>query len=288
MPDARKMTLSATELSEGKKAFEASAEEFLQPDKLKSNVVGMGVGVKWRDGTPTGEPALIVLVSQKLDKNQLSRSELVPARLGSLQTDVLAIGQPQAGQGDIGIETLAKRVRPAQGGYSVGHYKITAGTIATMVYDILPGGKVSPPAHGVGIPAKYYILSNNHVLANINAALIGDPILQPGPFDGGIVPADVIARLSRFIPITLEPPTPRALHNNLVDCAVAEGEFHDLNRLVYWNGHVRGWRQKAGVAVGVNVEKNGRHPNFPTGRITGINATGGGGYGGGLEGRQKG
>jgi len=287
MPDAKKMSLSVSEMSEANKAFEASAEEFLQPEKLKSNVVGMGLGVKWRNATPTGEPALIVMVSQKLDKSQLSRSDLIPTKLGSLQTDVLAIGQPQAGMGDIGIETLAKRVRPAQGGYSVGHYKITAGTIATMVYDILPGGKVSPPVHGIGIPSKFYILSNNHVLANINAALIGDPILQPGSFDGGTVPADVIARLSRFIPITLEPPTPRAMHNNLVDCAVAEGEFNDLNREVYWNGHVRGWRPKAGVTVGMLVKKTGRTTNFTTGRITVINATVDVGYGGGQVARLK-
>src|SRR5713226_1935353 len=63
---------------------------------------------------------------------------------------------------------------PAEGGYSVGHINITAGTIGTCVYDILPGGTISPPAHGVGIPPKHYILSNNHVLANVNAGSPGD------------------------------------------------------------------------------------------------------------------
>ncbi|MDD1730773.1 MAG: hypothetical protein CG440_825, partial [Methanosaeta sp. NSM2] len=70
----------------------------------------------------------------------------------------------------LAFRTLAKKARPAKGGYSVGHYQITAGTIATGVYDILPGGMVSPPAHGIGIPPRSYILSNNHVLTNSNDA----------------------------------------------------------------------------------------------------------------------
>jgi len=178
-------------------------------------------------------------------------------------------------------QTLAQRVRPAQGGYSVGHKDITAGTIGTVAYDILPGGTISPPAHGVGIPPKFYILSNNHVLANSNAASLGDPVLQPGPYDGGTDPADRIARLSRFIPIAMEPPVPRPLHRNLVDAAIAEGQFHDLNREIYWNGYVRGWRPKSGVTVGTVVKKTGRTTNFTVGRITAISATVDVGYGGG-------
>jgi hypothetical protein len=239
---------------------------------------------------PTGEPALLILVSQKVEKSQLSANDLIPAKFQEMQTDVLAIGYPYAGGNDLpeaGIQTLAKRARPAEGGYSVGHYKITAGTIATCVYDILPEGTISPPKHGIGVPPRYYILSNNHVLANSNAGSIGDPILQPGPYDGGTNPADRIAALSRFIPITFEPPVPRALHNNLVDCAVAEGQFHDLDREIYWNGYVRGWRRKANVKAGLNVKKTGRTTNFTTGRITATNATIDVGYGGGKVARFK-
>jgi hypothetical protein len=56
-----------------------------------------------------------------------------------------------------------------------------------------------------------------------------------------------------FIPITFEPPVPRAQHNNLVDGAIAEGQFHDLDREIYWTGYVRGWRPKANVLVGGKV-----------------------------------
>jgi hypothetical protein len=178
-------------------------------------------------------------------------------------------------------QLLARRARPAQGGYSVGHFRITAGTIATGVYDILPGGSVSPPVHGEGSPPRFYILSNNHVLANSNAAAIGDPILQPGPFDGGVLPSDRIGSLSRFIAIQFEPPIPRANHNNLVDAAIAEVQFHDLEREPYWVGGVRGWKPRARVAVGDRVKKVGRTTNLTVGHITAIAATVDVNYGGG-------
>src|SRR5712691_4938074 len=288
--DESKMMLAETAIAEAQKAHSAAVGEFLDPAKQGENVVGMGVGVKWKKGQPTGEPALVVLVTQKLEKGQVSEHHLVPAKLAEMQTDVLAIGYPFAGGGEpaeVASQTLAKRVRPAKGGHSVGHINITAGTIATCVYDILPGGTVSPPAHGVGIPPKYYILSNNHVLANVNAGSPGDPILQPGPFDGGTNPADRIATLSRFVPITLQPPVPLAQHNNLVDCAIAEGQFHDLDREIYWSGVVRGWRRKANVTVGTVVKKTGRTTNSTTGRITAISATVDVNYGGGRVARLK-
>jgi hypothetical protein len=288
--DVTKMAADPSALAEAVNAHSAAVEDFLNPAKPRNNVVGLGVGIKWKDGKPTGEPALVVLVTHKLTKDLVSKADLVPSKLQEMQTDVLAIGFPFAGGNDLpdtGIQTLAKRIRPAKGGYSVGHKNITAGTISTCVYDILPGGTTSPPLHGVGIPPKYYILSNNHVLANSNAGNIGDAVLQPGPFDGGTDPADRIATLSRFIPITFQPPVPLALQNNLVDCAIAEGQFHDLDREIYWTGPVRGWRQKKDVKVGMLVKKTGRTTNFTTGRVTAINATVDVGYGGGKVARFK-
>lgn len=284
--DERRMTLTAEDVASVQRVHSAAVEQLLPvaPARPRPNVIGVGVGTKWRNGQPTGEPALVVLVTQKLERDQLSETDLVPAQVEGMQTDVLAIGYPIAGGGEplaVAPQSLARRIRPAEGGYSVGHVRITAGTIATCVYDILPGGAVSPPSHGLGSPPRYYILSNNHVLANSNDANLGDPILQPGPFDGGTDPADRIARLSRFIPITFDPPVPRAQHQNLVDAAVAAGEFHDLDREIYWIGYVRGWRRKANVTVGTIVQKTGRTTNYTTGRITAINATVDVGYGGG-------
>ena len=256
-----KMNLAQADIAAVQKAFEASEKDFLDPKKSRDNVVGMGLGIKWVDGEPTGEPALVVLVTQKLEKAFVSRANRVPSKLEGMQTDVLSVGHLVA-------ETLAERVRPAKGGYSVGHEDITAGTLGACVYDILPGGTISPPKNGIGVPRRYYILSNNHVLANSNDARSGDPILQPGPIDGGTTPADRIATLTRFIPISFNPQ-----RSNLVDAAIAEGDFHDLDREIFWTGHVRGWRPRANVEVGTLVQKTGRTTNYTTGRITAINAT---------------
>lgn len=279
MMDEKKMMLASEEAQKVHKAFASQVEKFLQPEKTPANVVGMGYGVKWSNGEPTGKPALLALVSQKVDKEELGPNDLIPKKIGDMQTDVLAIGQPFASQAEpieVGIELLARRARPASGGYSVGHRNITAGTIGTCVYDM-----VGTPGNPVGMPQHYYILSNNHVLANSNNATPGDAILQPGPFDGGTDPSDRIAHLSRFIPITFDPPVNRALHRNLVDAAVAEGQFHDLKREIHWVGHLRGWRPRAQVTVGTVLQKTGRTTNYTTGRITAVNATVDVNYGGG-------
>jgi len=282
--EAEGMRLSLDDLQEAQQAKAAAQDEFLAPQNLRTNVAGLAVGSKIEGGRPTGEPAVMVLVNQKVPEELLEERDLVPEELEGMQTDVLNIGVPIAlGYAPMGAatQTLARRIRPAQGGYSVGHPQVTAGTIGTCVYDILPGGTTNPPAHGTGIPPRYYILSNNHVLANSNAANAGDPILQPGRVDGGTDPADRIALLNRFIPITFFPQVPLERHRNVVDCAVAEAQFHDVNREIYWTGYVRGWRRRANVAVGALLQKTGRTTNYTTGRITAINATIDINYGGG-------
>ncbi len=97
--DESKMMLAETAMAEAQKAHSAAVGEFLDPAKQGENVVGMGVGVKWRKGQPTGEPALVVLVTHKLEKGQVSEHHLVPAKLAEMQTDVLAIGYPLSLEG---------------------------------------------------------------------------------------------------------------------------------------------------------------------------------------------
>jgi hypothetical protein len=256
-------------------AYEAIAEVCeKEQDALfeKQNVIGVGTGHKIKNGEDTGEPCIMVLVSQKLDPTLLKGEDVVPKDIRGLKTDVLETGEIFAGgmvapdekevplREEIGIEVLRQRVRPAMGGFSVAHYKVTAGTIGTCVYDISPFP---------GIPPRYYILSNNHVLANSNNASIGDPILQPGPYDGGTVPRDIIARLSRFVPIKFK--TPKSTPLNYVDAALAEGEFHNLNREIYWIGYVK--QVNSSPRVGDTVEKTGRTTNFSTGKILSTNTT---------------
>lgn len=245
----------------------------------KQNVVGVAAGNKITEEVDTGEPCITVFVTHRVDAEKLSSKDLISPELKGYKTDVIETGEIFAGptavtdekvamKEELGVETLRQRVRPVMGGFSVGHYRITAGTVATCVYDLFPFP---------GIPEKYYILSNNHVLANSNNARIGDPILQPGPYDGGTVPGDIVARLSRYVPIRFMAPGYTPL--NYVDAAIAKGEFHNLNREIYWIGYVK--QVKSNPRVGDIVEKTGRTTNFTTGRIIALHATVNVNYGGG-------
>lgn len=222
-----------------------------------SNVVGVGLGNKQKNGVDTGEPSLLVLVNQKLDKADLNDGDLIPASFGKYKTDVVEIGEIFA-QTDMRNN---ERMRPTMGGCSVGHIRVTAGTIATTVI-----------RRRAMVPDRYYILSNNHVLANSNAANIGDPIVQPGSFDGGVHPADTIAHLSNYIPIQF------GGANNQVDCAIAEViQFDKCSPEIYGIGYVEG---VANVAVNTRVQKSGRTTGYTRGRVIAIGATVNVNYGG--------
>lgn len=93
-----------------------------------------------------------------------------------------------------------KIVRPLRMGASIGHYKVTAGTLGCFVRERSNG--------------EARILSNNHVLANENRAKKGDPILQPGSFDGGRNPEDKVGEFERCVRL-------QRSRRNLVDAALA-------------------------------------------------------------------
>ena len=320
--DEMKMILSEAAAKAVVKAQPAAIDALL--GQAIPNVIGVGAGIKWKNGVPTGEPALIVLVTHKVSKEDLDKTTLIPAKLQNLPTDVLAVGHLFTQDEDpifeededpifeededpifeededpifeededpifeededpifeeamrrrkaakrkwrrLAMKARKYRVRPVTGGISVGHRNVTAGTIGACVYDFLPDG--------IGTPGKYYILSNNHILANNNVGNIGDSILQPGRADGGRIPQDRIGRLSRFIPLQFAPDVALAVQNNLVDAALAAVPFHLLGGGIKWMGEVRGWCQKSAVTVGTMVKKVGRTTNLTTGRITVVNAT---------------
>jgi hypothetical protein len=92
------------------------------------------------------------------------------------------------------------RKRPLLIGLSIGHFRITAGTLGAFVR-LRKGGAVR-------------LLSNNHVLADENAGRTGDAILQPGSYDGGRNPRDRVGTLDSFIRL-------KKSGTNVVDVALA-------------------------------------------------------------------
>ena len=277
------MRLSAgTQLNSA--ARDQALDQFINPEAPRGNVVGFGLGVKWSNGQPTGEAAVVVFVTQKLPATSLRSADVIPPQMDDgTPTDVLAVGHPMAQQvnpgrpANEGIATgqhsLTRRMRPCPAGFSIGNVAITAGTLSSVVYDFLPGATIDPPGPGIGVPRQFYVLSNNHVLAASNAAPLGSAIVQPGPFDGGVDPQDRIATLSRFVPIQFAPPVPLNQQQNVVDCAIGAAQFQDATREIYFNGAPRGWRRSANVAVGDLVRKTGRTTNTTIGRVIGVDAT---------------
>jgi hypothetical protein len=158
----------------------------------------VGVGYKETRGRRTHREAVVVLVRRKVPPSKVRRADLVPRVLSGAETDVVEVGDirllPGAEPARAALEEeheRKRRVRPAPPGVSVGHYQVTAGTFGALVYDRRD--------------RRPMILSNNHVLANLSngrdgRAQAGDPIYQPGRYDGG-TGDDTIAHLERFAPI---------------------------------------------------------------------------------------
>jgi len=185
-------------------------------------------------------------------------------------------------------EELQQEFRPAPGGVSIGHYRITAGTLGCIVYS----------------GDKPYILSNNHVLANSNDANLGDRIVQPGAHDGGLS-EEPIGELAGFIRIFFEKQnfwgrilqalllflqwllslfrlraTPRE-EVNYVDAALARPTGTDLVR-----DEILGIGKIADIGeatLDMEVQKTGRTTGYTRDRIEVLDATVTVNYGGGNQ-----
>ena len=56
------------------------------------NVVALGLGPKIRQGRATGETAIKVFVSKKVDPSELEEHDCVPSHLDGVPTDVEVLG----------------------------------------------------------------------------------------------------------------------------------------------------------------------------------------------------
>jgi hypothetical protein len=236
--------LFSSQRSEDVRAAIAAQERHTPALMRIKGVVGTAVGVG-----PNGQPVVQVLV---LDNTPRA----IPSVLDGIPAHVKVTGMLVA------LSNPATRARPAPLGFSVGHPSITAGTIGALVMN--PSG-------------TRFVLSNNHVLANSNAASIGDPMLQPGPFDGGTA-ADQIGTLAAFRPIDF------AGAANVMDAAIAVTDqvsnFTPLddgyglpNSVVFDDANGDGLFDDRAHALNVFTQKYGRTTKLTHGRITGINAT---------------
>jgi hypothetical protein len=159
-----------------------------------NNILGFGYGIKYVAGQRIdGDLVVRVYVRSKLPPSALSPQEMIPSEINGIGTDVVVSGD---------IRAFA---RPTECGVSVGRSNTGQGTLGCLV------------KKNDGTPGKF-ILSNNHVLANLNNAIPGDNIFQPGGNGSGasLPITQLIAKLSDFEPLNFQGGA------NFIDAAIAE------------------------------------------------------------------
>lgn len=248
-----------------------------------ANVVGEGIGLERTDeGGLTERVAVVVFVERKLEKSELDEADVLPETIEidgkELPVDVQEVGviealaatelAPEPEQAlainevvplemdDLEVEAAVegfgrvKKMRPAPAGVSIGHPKVTAGTL---------GSSPLRNRHG-----RTVFLTNNHVAAASGDASVGDPVLQPGRFDGGSLPEDRIGTLLEFSTITFGSASKNTSDSALVEIA----PDHVQTDLFELQEDVRGWEE---AAIGRVYTKTGRTTGVTRGRCTARN-----------------
>lgn len=229
-----------------------------------TNVHAVGIGHKRVAAELTQEFAIRFYVVHKIARSILPDAARLPDSVSGLPTDVIetppaALTRPKKRQERAQPATVPscaedrrKLQRPLVAGISVGHFKVTAGTLACFCRSTRTGDDRS----------LTYALSNNHVFANINEAAKGDDIYQPGRADGG-TSANRVAVLERFVPLGLG-----GTSSNRVDAALAAllpnvGYTADVCSI----GRVLG---TSSPEEGMSVCKHGRTTGYTEGEITDV------------------
>jgi hypothetical protein len=229
------------------------------------NIVGVGIGPAMRDFESVGRkgpgaPVLNVYVTEPMTMDEAKAVLVDDFGATALSSDSEPVNVIRTGT--IDSHAHRHRERPAPCGISVGHVKITAGTLGALAR-----GRSGVRAN------RLLMLSNNHVLANSNAAVAGDAIVQPGPVDGGIDPRDRVAILEKWVPINFS-----ASAVNYVDCATGWCWPDRVRKeFIYRSGggfaYFRCGSTPVGAGVGMLVGKTGRTTQLTSGRIIDVSAS---------------
>ena len=228
------------------------------------NVHGVGIGYKVVNGVTTQVPCVRLYVVQKVAPSLLPARDILPKQIDGVVTDVIEsppaffMEKKSAKPSKKKLPQTAcsgnrrKRQRPVIAGISAAHYEVTAGTISCFCRSTRAGDD----------PAKIYVMSNNHVLADVNKAQPGDDLYQPGPADGG-KNEDHFAELFRFVNIQVDGNTP-----NRVDAAIGE-----LLPSIKYNPRLCTIGKIAGIKKakdGMKVCKHGRTTGYTEGVVTDV------------------
>ncbi len=225
------------------------------------NVIGVGTGLREKGGEFTGEICVQVFVEHKLPLSQLPKGQVLPGRLrgfedANVRLDVIAADIPEAHQD-------TARYRPIQGGISIGpEARMSAGTLGGWACD--------------NTDDTIVMLSNNHVISNLDTTPVLRRITQPGRFDGGTLPDDVVGRLKRDQPVNTVANPPGlgvVIPTSVVDAAIGSVDDDiDIDHDVIGIGPVI--YEIRPPVVNMNVQKRGRTTRLTNnGQITTVGGT---------------
>jgi hypothetical protein len=223
------------------------------------HVLGVATGPRQRGGRTTDETVIQVFVERKAPIEQLASWERVPAGVSgyedeTVRTDVIEILPPEAHQPD------GTRYRPVPGGCSIGpEATVSAGTLGGWACDLRDDTVV--------------LLSNNHVISNLDTMPAARRIVQQSRLDGGVLPGDVIGSLKRHVALATvaNPPGTPLPAVTAVDAAIGTIEVERTDQVLQIGA---GIYELQAPAVGMNVQKRGRTTRLTNnGSIFSVNAT---------------
>lgn len=218
--------------------------------RRKRVVEDIALGVT--DDTEGSTAKLAILVQDRKKMHSTVVDEIVETARG--EAEVLYIGRQKP------LWTTTRN-DPIRLGCSISPTTVEyAGTLGCFCRDNLSG--------------QEGILSNNHVLADVNSVPVGTTIMQPGARDGGTPGRDDIAILQRFVPIQF------GGFPNRVDCAFATLAEHGRKED---RATLHGSADKPAPALafkpgslaeavpGMTVAKTGRTTRHTRGRVLAVN-----------------
>lgn len=209
------------------------------------NVINVAIGLKETSGELTDDIVFQIFVNDKVEKDSLEPSELIPKKIKGYKTDVVKV--PKAVNR---VDTSEHR--PVTGGVQISNGKGHVGTLGCFAQLVLDDTLV--------------LLSNAHVLYS-DSAVAGDKIGQPN-LDNKC--CCCCAYVDGEIGTILSP----AINNSKVDCAIASvntgiaTDYILSNSMTETELHIDGTDT---AVVGDIVRKIGRTSGLTEGRVRSIN-----------------
>jgi hypothetical protein len=244
--------LSAEAFERVREVQERHTEKFMAKKGVVGTAVGLGQGAK---------PVMLILMEYGGVPGIPANLDGIPVR-PLITGKIYALPKPDGPPGkdknppqdEDPLDPTARFDRPVPIGVSTGHPDITAGTIGCRVTD------------GTDV----YALSNNHVYADSNYATIGNPVIQPGTYDGGASPSDDIGILDDYVRISFDGSP------NIIDAAIAISSTDLLGNATPSDGY--GTPKSTTIQSNLDlinkpVKKYGRTTGLTKGKVYAIGAT---------------